>query len=45
MLKSWTINVKEGSKGARERIITIVIYSSVKIENGLNPEVTYFDEI
>ena len=43
MLKSQTINAKEGSKGARKRIITIVIYSSVKTENGLSPGVTHFD--
>lgn len=43
MLKSQTINAKEGFKGARKRIITIVIYSSVKTEYGLSPGVTHFD--
>ena len=41
MLKSQTINAKEGSKGTRERIFTIVLYSRVKIKkNGLNPGVS-----
>ena len=42
MLKSQTINAKEGSKGTRERIlITIVLYPRVKIKkNGLNPGVS-----